>query len=425
MTNNDTQTGNAGAPAVPRRRVLRRLVPSLVVLAGVDPEVAAALTAARAAVVRTPRAPAAWGKYGKTLAAHRYLEEARAAFVEAERLQPEEPRWPYYQGLMLALNDDAAAIACYQHAIRLGGEPGAMHFRLAETLAGQGRLDEAEEQYRRLLGAPEWAPRAELGLARLAYQRGDLGAARSSLVRAAGQPATQKAAHTLLAEIAQRANDPAAATRERAAAAELPDDPDWSDPLFNEMMREKAGRTARLEYAMELTRQNLRRDAAAAFQELVKAYPDWDLGWLNYGRLLLENRAYLPAVETLRTAVRLSPDSVKGHFYLGLALAASDAHREAAEHFRETVRLKPDHALAHYNLGHCLKRLNDRAGALAAFREAGRCQPNMARAHTNLGELLAEQGDKAAAVAELRLSLELNPDDEVAKKLLTQLGHEK
>jgi tetratricopeptide (TPR) repeat protein len=401
-----------------------RTEPPAVQLDAVDPEVAAAVTAARAEAVRSPRSPAAWGKFAKVLAAHGYLEEARVCFAEAERLQPDEARWAYGQGLMLVFSDNDAAIVQFQRATRLRGDP-AMRLRLADTLAVQGRFDEAEEQYRLLRDDPLLAPRAELGLGRVAFERGDPSAARELLDRAAGESETRKAAHSLLAEIAQRTNDQAAAAAERAVVNKLPDDPDPADPLVAEISREKVGKNVRLARALKLSRQGEAQEAAAEFQELVLAYPDWDQGWLNYGRLLMEHRAYAQAAEKFQTVLQLTPDSVTGHFQLGVALFQRDDFSQAAQHFQQAARLKPDHALAHYNLGHCLKRMNDRDGAVAAFRQALRFRPDMARARTSLSELLAERGDKTGALEELRLCLDLNPDDETAKKLWDELGKQK
>jgi tetratricopeptide (TPR) repeat protein len=406
-------------------RSMGKVEPPAVELAAADPEVAAAIESARDEVRRSPRSAAAWGKLGKVLAAHRYLEAAGACFTEAGRLQPDEVRWPYFRGLTLAFSDSDAAVAQFQHAVQLGGDAPAVRLRLAEALEAQGRLDEAEEQFRHLLDDRALGPRAQLGLARLAYRRGDLQIARNYLGTSAAHPLTRRAAHTLLAEIEQRSNDPAAAAGERARAAELPPDPDWSDPFLDEINRTKAGKDARLSYAVQLLGQQRTGEAVDLLRELLGKYPDWDQAWLTYGRVLLENQAYPPAEEALRKAVQLAPDSVGGHFNLGLALFQRGEYREAATHFRQATRLKPDHALAWYNLGHCLKRENDRPGAVAAFREAVRCKPNMAAAHTNLGEQLLEQGDKAAAVEELRLGLELNPEDATAKKLLEQLGQGK
>jgi tetratricopeptide (TPR) repeat protein len=412
--------GLAGAGGWYAWQSYNQVLPPTVNLEGADPDVAAAIEAARAEVVRSPRSPAARGKLGMLLAAHRYLDAARSCFIEAARLEPEQSRWRYYHGLTLVFSDNDAAIVQFQKAVQVHAEP-AMRYRLAETLVIQDRLDEAEEQYRRLLDHPALSARAQLGLGRLAFQRGDLQAARSFLDRSAAEPDTQKASHTLLAEVAQRCNDSSTAARERALVNKLPDDPDWPDPVLAEITRVKVGKDARLARALELSRENL-QDAAAAFQDLVRAYPDWEQGWLNYGRFLMDHRALPAAEDAYRTVLRIAPDSVNGQFQLGVVLFQRENWLEASEHFREAVRVKPDYALAHYNLGHCLKRLNDRSGAIAAFREAIRVRPDMARARTNLGELLAEQGDKSAALEEVRLSLDLSPDDEATKRLRDRLG---
>jgi tetratricopeptide (TPR) repeat protein len=399
--------------------------PPAVDLAGADPEVAAAIDSAREEVRRSPRSAAAWGKLGKVLAAHSYHEAAGTCFTEAERLDPHEVRWPYFHGLTLVFSDTGAAVDQFQRAVRLGGDEPAIRLRLAEALERQGRLDETEEQLRSLLKDENLGPRARLGLGRLAYQRGDLQTARAWLGQCVQHPATQKASHTLLAETEQRSKDEDAAARERAHAAELPDDPDWFDPFLDEISREKAGRDARLDYALRLLGQQRSAEAVDLLRQLINKYPDWDEVWLVYGRFLLEHQSFAAAEDALRMVVRRTPDSVRGHFFLGLALFQRGEHREAATHFRDVTRVKPDHALAYYNLGQCLKHLRDPLRAIEAFRAAVRCKPNLAAAHTNLGEMLLEQGDKATAVEELRLGLELNPDDTMAKKLLDRIDQGK
>src|SRR5712692_1270013 len=166
-------------------------------LAGADPEVAAAVTSARDEVRKSPRSAAAWGKLGKILAAHAFHEAAGICFTEATRLQPSEARWPYFHGLTLMFSDSDAAIIQFQHAVQLRADAPAMRLRLAEALAAQGRLDEAEEQFRRLLPDQTLAPRVQLRLGRLAYQRGDLQSARTYLGQSMTHPSTQKASHIL------------------------------------------------------------------------------------------------------------------------------------------------------------------------------------------------------------------------------------
>ena len=395
--------------------------PPTVDLASADPEVATAINSAAEDVRRSPRSASAWGKLGKVLAAHRYLEAADDCFVEAERLQPYEPRWPVFRALTLIFRDSDAAIGEFQHALKLRPDEPTVRLRLADALAAQGRTDEAEAEYRGLLQDETLAPRAQLGLGHLAFQRGDLPVARSHLAQCTAYPLTRKEAHTLLAEVEQRSGDSGAAARERGLASELPDDQDWFDPFVDEINREKLGRAFRLNFALQQLDVKPPAAAVALFEALVRDYPDWDQAWLAYGRVLFKNGAYSPAADALSKAVSLAPDSVDGHFYLGSAFFQRGEWREAASQFREVTRVKPDHALAYYNLGHCLKRLDDRAGAMEAFRAAVRCKASMAVAHTNLGALLAEQGNKKAAIEELTLALELNPEDVEAKKALARL----
>jgi tetratricopeptide (TPR) repeat protein len=395
--------------------------PPMVDLSSADPEVATAITAAREDVCARPRSDLAWGNLGTVLAAHGYEHLADPCFAEAARLQPQEARWAYFRGLTLLYSDSNEALVQFQQAVRLQGDAPALRLRLGEALVAHGRLDEAEEQLRPVLGDATLAPRAQLGLARVCYQRGQLDQARTWLVECGGHPLARKAATNLLAEIDQRANDPAAAAQARARAAELPEDQDWSDPFLEDIEHAKVGRNARLNYGLQLVREHRSAEADTLFRALVSKYPDWDQVWLTYGRFHLDNRNYVPAEDALRKAVQLAPDSVAGHFYLGVTLFQRQFLADATTHFREVVRLKPDHALAAWNLGTCLKLQNDPSGALEAFRAAVGNNPGLAGAHISMGKLLAEMGRKTEAIEELRIGLELRPEDADTRKLLEQL----
>ena len=74
-------------------------------LAGAEPEAVAAIQEARAEVIRKPRSPAAWGYLGLLLFAHDYYAEAEPCLVRAEHLDPADPHWPYFQGLILLFRD--------------------------------------------------------------------------------------------------------------------------------------------------------------------------------------------------------------------------------------------------------------------------------------------------------------------------------
>src|SRR5262249_53628815 len=105
--------------------------PPLPDLTGADPAVVRIVEEAGAAVRQAPRSAAAWGHLGRVLLVHAFQAEAQTCFAAAERLDPREPRWPYYQGLTFVRGDPEAAIPKLRRALALGGEAaGATRLRL-------------------------------------------------------------------------------------------------------------------------------------------------------------------------------------------------------------------------------------------------------------------------------------------------------
>ena len=390
-------------------------------LAGADPAVIAVVESAQAAVRRLPQSADAWGRLGMVLAAHGFYPESIACFTEAQQLDPREPRWPYFQGVMLTLSDRDAALIPLRRAVELC-EPRVLapRLRLAEVLLGQGQTHEAEALFREVLAREPDNPHAHLGLGRLAYQRDDWPGSVTHLDRAALSPLTRKAACTLLAEVHQRRGDRAAAERNQRLAAGLPSDPEPPDPLVEQLEYLRVGQQAQLSLASRLLQQERGAEAVALLGQLVRDYPASASAWLGLGRALIQQQRYRAAEQALGQAARLDAARVDVQFYLGVALFQQGRTREASAFFSRATELRPDYALAQFNLGQCLKAQGDRSGAIAAFQATVRYKPHHAQAHTNLGELLAHEGQRELAVQHLRLAVELDPSDARAQALLEQ-----
>ena len=411
--------GAAGGFAVWRWGVAPPPVPPEVDWAGVDGAVKSVIQSARAEVNRAPRSADAWGRLGMALAAHGFHTESVPCFVEAERLNPAEPRWPYFQGVALQLSDPEGAIPHLRRAVELctSGCNGP-RLRLADLLAAQGRSREAEDLYLQVLAHDPQNPLAHLGLGRLAYKRNDWPDSLTRLDRAAGSPLTQKRAHTLLAEVYQRRGEAGAAERERRLEDDLPPDPDAPDSLLDELEQMQVGKQARLIRAARLLQQDQAGEAVVLLQELVRDYPDSASAWFGLGRALVQLQRYRAAVHALREAALRDPARSEIQFYLGVAHFQQGLTGPAAAFFQRAVQLRPEDAVAQYNLGQCLKTQGDRPGAIAAVREAVRYKPHYAQAHAALGELLALEGQKETALEHLRLAVDLDPTDAHARALL-------
>jgi tetratricopeptide (TPR) repeat protein len=368
-----------------------------------------------------PHSAAAWGRLGQLLRAHGYVPESNVCFAHAERLDPDDPRWPYLRGTGLQSDDPEAAIVHLQRAVALcGGVPDAPRLTLAEVCLQQGRLDEAERHFLQVIGGDPDNARAHLGLGRMACESGNMRDALGHLKQSASSPLTQKAARAMLAQAYQKHGDEAAAAREAALAHDLPGDPPWPDPFQEEVLALMIGKQARLARLQTLHRQGRTAEALALARQLEKDYPD--VYWLVEGRGQMSRGHFAAAERAFRKAVELAPESVDARFDLGTVLFEQRNYPAAADCFRKVTELEPGHGPAYLRLGHCLADQGDRAEALRAFEAAVRYMPQHAEARREFGALLAREGRPDEAATQLRHALQLQPGDAKSRELLDGLS---
>jgi cytochrome c-type biogenesis protein CcmH/NrfG len=361
--------------------------PPEVDVTGADEEVARLLESLRQEVKADPRSARRWGLLGMALRAHDFGSEANVCFAQAERLDPREPRWPYYRGLTLVLTDPEEGAACLRRAVaQLDDQTQAPRFRLAEVLIEQGKLDEAGRLLAQALAHEPGHLRGRLLQARLALAAGDAKGCLDALEGCWGEPHVRHQAHLLGAEAWQRRGDAARGDELLAKVRQMPPDVPWRDPLVEEVERLVVGVRARLALAAGLSREGRTDEAIDLLEQVVEDRPGEATAWLLLGQLHAQRGRAARAEQALARAVAQNPASVDGWFGLGM-VRQGDRPREAAAAFREAARLKPDHTLAHYHLGVCLKRLGDRDGAARHFREALRCQPDHEGARRALADL--------------------------------------
>jgi tetratricopeptide (TPR) repeat protein len=364
-----------------------RLQPPIPDLTGVDPEVVEAITEAHQAVLKKPSSGRAWGHLGMILSAHGFPREANRCLVEAERLEPHEPRWPYLQGVGLVLTDTESGIACFQRAVDHGGDVSLVpRLRLAEALLDQGQFDAADRHLRQVLEVEPDNVRARFALGRLARLREDWPQALEQLAACGANPHTRKLAHTVSAQVHRRLGERQQAEADEKQAEKLPDDEGWPDPYMEEVEQLQRGLQARIRQTEALTKAGQTEQAIQLLEKTAARYPKSGQVWLGLGGMWFQRGRLDQAEQCFHQAIQVEPDAPEAWFRLG-CLQAVDRPREAADSFRRVIRLRPDHTLAHFNLGHRLKQLGDSAGAADAFRAALRCRPDFQPARDALKEL--------------------------------------
>jgi tetratricopeptide (TPR) repeat protein len=421
--------------------------PPEVALTEDDPELAAAVEAARSQVRREPYSAAAWGRLGEVLRAAEYRDQAAGCFAQARRLDPTSVRWPYLQGEALQQRDPDAALPPLRRAVQLCGHDDAValipRLRLGEVLLARGAYDEAETQLQDALKGDADNASVHLDLGLLACERGGLKEALDHL-----RPPqvsqysvfTRKRACARLAEVYQRLGDEAAAARYSKQAADLPPDAHWLDPILMEVLRLEVGRPARFHEVERLDAQGNYPEAVRQLQEMMAQAPDYRV-CVALGKNLGKLGDYRGAEQALRLAIQLEPDNAQAYYRLAMLFWvqaragwekeadrdwARARFRDAADPARRALAHKPDYAEAHMILGDSLTHLGERSEGLAELRLAVLCGPDLADVHYYLGEALAEDGQEAEARAQLELAAQLagpgNPQPRQALERLNAAG---
>lgn len=411
----------AGAGFYGWRRVKAPIPPSIPT-DGLDHAVATQITQALNEVRATPRSDKAWGKLGLALQASEFKTEATFCFAQAERFKGQEPRWPYFQALLLMQEHPDEAIAKFRRAVELSrDQPDTPRLRLAQLLAERGNHNEAGRHFKELLRVyPNHGP-SRLGLAKLSSAQGRPQESTEHLKSCLEDPYVAKSAYLLLATVQQRLGNARAAQGATGIAATLPSDQLWPDPYASEAATFEVSRQTLVDRALQLGKQRRIDEALPLVTRVVKEYPDEPEGWLLLGRLRLQQKDCTAAEQAIRRHLDLSPESVNGYAQLGMALLCLERYADAAECFQKALQLKPDFGEAHFNRGFALSRMGNGLDAIQSFREAIRCSPNFIDAYITLADLLSQTGQKAEALTWLNRALELDPSDERARILMERV----
>lgn len=403
------------------RRATTPRIPDLP-LQEADPEVVALVRACEEALRQDPRSPEKWGRLGMSLLANRFEAESVAPFTQAEALAPADPRWPYLRGIALVGRNPTAAVPCLRKAASLCDRDergGAARLRLAETLAAEGRLEEAAAEFRQVPAGP-LSPCVDYGLGALAAAQGDRETAQRFLTRCATSPFTRMKATSRLAALARREG-------KNVVTPKPPGDEDapWPDPFLAECLKLTTGKANRMREIADLERQGRAGQALDKLRAVARDYPNAPT-LLALGITLGRRGHFEESEAVLRRCLELEPHLVRAQYYLSLALfGQGEALRgkglqtesiarfeEAAAWARSATATDPGHGEAHLQLGMALVCLGRRAEAITAFRQALATRPELPDSHLWLGKTLAEEGHREEGLEHLRNALRYAPADD-------------
>jgi tetratricopeptide (TPR) repeat protein len=332
----------------------------------------------------------AFGELGKMLLAAEQYDAAAASFRNAERLMPQDARWPHYLGHAYAeQSDPARAAASFERAATLDRANAAALIRAADAYLASERLDDAERVLGRVLAQalarepPSAAAASRLG--RVALARRDYPRAVTMFEQALAAEPRASSVHYQLALAYRGLGDAAKADAHLRQRGDV--EPDPPDPLM------------------------------ASVESLIESLPVHEA----HGVEALGRGDWPAAVEHFRKGVAMAPDTPSIRHQLGTALFMAGDHAGAREQFEEVVRRSPAFARARLSLGVLLESNGERDRAIEHLRAAVEHDPTYAEAHLRLAQVLRQSGRVAEARSHFRTTLALDPDNGEALAAMREL----
>ena len=410
----------------------------------------------RARVAARPDSPAELADLARLYHVNGYHDEARAAWLELHRLQPNDARWPYYLADLARTASDPAGIEEWlRKTVEIAPDYAPAWLQLGELAFKAARFEDAERGYRRRLELVAHDPYAAFGLARVKFQTGRRAEGKQAIEELLRATPNFSSAHNFYAEILAQENktEEAADARWRGTTSgrfRAAEDPwleelrDWCyDPdqlvVWGEIdLQTKRGDHGRkfLERAVALEPDNSR-----AFEKLGEFYLEQREP--EKARRTLERGKHMPgASESLylglcrayemlqRTAdalratedgLAVMPDSSALYSSRGLLLGSMGRFDEAVESMRKSIELAPGSPSAVSSFGLLLLHAGKRDEAIAQFKRALQIQPRFHQALTTLGRLELEAGRPREAANYIRPFFDQFPGSRAARDLMSKL----
>ncbi len=277
------------------------------------------------------------------------------------------------------------------------------HYEAAMASQSQGRLDEAERQYRMVLQFQHDHLGALHRLALLLIHTRRLVEAAKTYERVLAIDANDAVAHAHLGQVLRslERNEDALMHLERSLALR-PGSAETYVSLGNAYAALNRPSDALASYARAqaldprqagsydnmgnlLASMGRHAEAVVQFEKVLALHPGFAPAMNNLGDSLSALGRHEQAIDWFARALSIQPKDAAAEHRLGTALAALNRHEEAVVHYRKALAEQPDFPAALNNLGNSLDALVRPAESLEAFEKLLVLEPGNAWAHLGAG----------------------------------------
>jgi Flp pilus assembly protein TadD len=165
------------------------------------------------------------------------------------------------------------------------------------------------------------------------------------------------------------------------------------------------------DYGIGLLLQGQLKASAAAFQKVTEADPDNPDGWVNLGRVAVQEGDMERAREVLDKSLKLSPDLARAHFFYARVLRSDGDYDGAAGHLQKVIAQFPKDRVVRNDLGRIYFLQRKYKEAIAQLEECLAIDPEDLQANYNLMLSYRGLGDNATAAKYEKLYLRFKADE--------------
>ena len=151
--------------------------------------------------------------------------------------------------------------------------------------------------------------------------------------------------------------------------------------------------------------------ARAAFEQVTRLEPAYARGFVNLGRVYVQEGDHEAALPVLEKALAVDPDLASAHYFLALSLKARGRYDEALAHLRRAADQYPRDRIVRNQIGRILFLQRRHEEAVGEFEKTLRIDPEDVTAHYNLMLCFRALGDAGAEKREETLYTRFKADE--------------